>query len=525
VARLFQSDAWPAPETWPRLAALATNTGLLLAGTLLLAVPAGAVLAVLFERTDLPGRRLLWGLLVATLFVPLPLFTSAWQLALGAGGWLPVLAWSAQMTGWAPWAQGLVPAATVHALAGLPWVVLLVGRALRSTERDLEEDALLIRGPAWVLCHVTLPRCLGAVAAACLFVGLLTATEITVTDLMQVRTFAEEVYTQFTLSSDPTDILVARAITAALPAVALCVLLVLLLASQVERIVPAGVVQLRPAAVIALGAWRWPVAVVVWGVVLFFLVPPAGLVWRAGLAGLPPTWSVVHLVRQLGQTAAADGLALVRSLAVAALSGVLCAALALVGSWLAREARWFRLGLLALLAVAWATPGPVLGVALKGVIAWLLDTTGRPAWLERLLYYGPSPAPLVWVHIVRFLPFAVALVWPFVRLLPRELIEMARLDGAGPWSELTAVVAPLTLPAVWRAAVAVAALALGELSAGKLVSTPGAEGFAEMVFAQMHYGVSANLAAGCLLLLLAVLALSLGVGWRVAGGGWRANGG
>src|SRR5262249_35852880 len=57
-----------------------------------------------------------------------------------------------------------------------------------------------------------------------------------------------------------------------------------------------------------------------------------------------------------------------------------------------------------------------------------------------------------------------------------------------------------------RAGVAVAVLALGELSAGKLVETPGSETFAHAVFVQMHYGVTNDLAALCLVLLLVVLA-------------------
>jgi ABC-type spermidine/putrescine transport system permease subunit II len=46
-------------------------------------------------------------------------------------------------------------------------------------------------------------------------------------------------------------------------------------------------------------------------------------------------------------------------------------------------------------------------------------------------------------------------------------------------------------------------LSLGEISAGKLVSTPNWPTYAEMVFTQMHYGVTNDLAARCLLLLIA----------------------
>src|SRR5262249_51556442 len=144
-------------------------------------VPAGAALAVLMERSDLPGRRALRGLTVLTLFVPLPLLATAWQAALGPARPGPDLA----------------AAVAVHALAGLPWAVWLVGLGLRWVERDAEEDALLAAGPAAVLAGVTLPRAALAVAAAALLVAVQAADEITVTDLFQVRTFAEEVYSQF----------------------------------------------------------------------------------------------------------------------------------------------------------------------------------------------------------------------------------------------------------------------------------------------------------------------------------------
>src|SRR5581483_11973836 len=110
---------------------------LLVGGTLALSLPAGVAGAVLLYRTNLPGRRWLRLLVLLTLFVPLPLFTSGWQAVVGSGGWLPVAIWSpprpdepaspATGVAWAPWGQGVGSAVWVHAVAGLPWVILLVG--------------------------------------------------------------------------------------------------------------------------------------------------------------------------------------------------------------------------------------------------------------------------------------------------------------------------------------------------------------------------------------------------------------
>jgi iron(III) transport system permease protein len=504
LAGVLDPASWPDSDVRQRLLSLARTTAVLVAAVLLLCIPAGVCLAVLLERTDLPGQRWLGALLLGTLFVPLPLFTSGWQTVL-------MRLWAASPGSWTPWTLGVASAAWIHAVAGLPWVVLLAALGLRGVERDLEEDALLLTGPVGVLWRVSLPRCAALVAAAGLWVAVQTATEITVTDVMQVRTLAEEVYTQFVApephpgtrgASDP----LARAVTASLGQVALSVALVLLLVRQAERRVPAGPLQMRPAAVVLLGRWRWPAALLVAAVVLALTaVPVAALLWRAGLAGQPSAWSLVGLARQLGRTASSDGGKLARSLLVAAVAGGMCASLALLACWEARGARWLATGLLALLAVAWAMPGPIVGLGLKAVFRAVLDATGWPEALAHLVWYGPSPVPLLWVFVLRFLPFAVALLWPVLRLLPRELFEAAALDGAGPHQQLASIVWPAAWPAVLRAALAVTVLSLGEISASKLVSTPGEESYAELVFTQMHYGVTADLAARCLLLLGIVL--------------------
>jgi ABC-type Fe3+ transport system permease subunit len=86
--------------------------------------------------------------------------------------------------------------------------------------------------------------------------------------------------------------------------------------------------------------------------------------------------------------------------------------------------------------------------------------------------------------------------------------------------EFCRLVVPLTAAAWVRAALAVAILSLGELSAGKLVETPGAQTFAHEVFNQMHYSVTNNVAALCLVLLVIVVlggSVWAGLGWLLRG--------
>jgi ABC-type Fe3+ transport system permease subunit len=163
--------------------------------------------------------------------------------------------------------------------------------------------------------------------------------------------------------------------------------------------------------------------------------------------------------------------------------------------------------MLILLATAWTLPGPVLGLGLKAAFQFLSRLSGG-GFVESLLETGPSALPVLWVDLVRFTPFAAAVLWPTVRRLPQELFDAAAVDGAGPWRQLTHVAFPLSAAACLRAGLAAGVLSLGEISAGKLVSTTGFKTYAEQIFTQMHYGVTAALAAQCLLLLAAVVAVA-----------------
>ncbi|HTU18805.1 MAG TPA: hypothetical protein VMG10_12160 [Gemmataceae bacterium] len=534
---LLASDpsAWHSWAEAPRLLVLARNTLFLILGTLALAMPLGIAGAVLLYRTDLPGRHLWRLLMLLTLFVPLPLFTSGWQTVLGSGGWLPLPVWSSGggtgvspvggsggtgvspvVAVWTPWGQGIGSAIWIHAVAALPWIILLVGQGLFWVERELEEDALTLF-PSWlVLLRVSLPRAGAALGAAALWVSLQAATEISVTDVMQVRTFAEEVYTQI-VGGPTVEEGIARAVAATLPFVLVAAVAVGGMARRWERRLPASrsadaAPLARAPLLFGLGRWRWSLAVLL-GVLAGLLlgVPLCSLVWRAGLAGSPKQWSAAttlhYLLRALRPP---DGRMLSDSLLLAAGAGAVGAVLALLACWAARGSRWFQASILVLMASAWAMPGPLVGLGLKTVIDHLLTITDS-RWLAQVLYHGPSPLPLLWVDVIRFFPCAVAVLWPVARLMPAELSDAARVDGAIPVQELRHVVWPLLAAAVGRAALAVAVLSLGEVSAGKLVATPGMPSYATDIFTQMHYGVTNELAARCVLLLMLVAAGGAGV--------------
>ena len=123
------------------------------------------------------------------LALPLYLQAAGWNAGFGSQGWLtawPQLGRQIALDGW--------PAAIwIHALAAIPWVVLIVSRGLLLVEPELEEDALLDATLGRVVCRVTL-RAAPALMISAIWLLVLTAGEIAVTDLYQIRTYAEEVY-------------------------------------------------------------------------------------------------------------------------------------------------------------------------------------------------------------------------------------------------------------------------------------------------------------------------------------------
>ncbi len=501
-ARLVGAASWQwEPGDLERIARLAANTLLLVGGTCLLAVPAGTLLAVLLIRTHLPGRRVLLGVLVLLLFVPVPLIVSSWQALLGAGGLLPIGLWVSGVD--RPWATGWGPAIWVHGLAAVPWVACIVGLGLRWVEPELEEAAALQLPPWRVLWEVTLPRCRASIAAAALFVALQTAGDISVTDMMLISTLAEEVYTQFTIGGEA----IGHTLLLALPWLIVLIVVLALAARRLERVLPPlPVVARTPRPLIERPGWPWLLIIATAFAVL--IVPAAGLVWRLGEAGQPRYWSPVHAWYQLAAQAWLLGRPLLLSIGTALASGALVAGVALVACWLARDSAPLRAFLLVLLTTAWVMPGPVVGIGLKEFILRIVQDLPAGPW-DPLLYFGPSPLPILWAHLLRFLPAAVLFLWPVVRLIPRGLIETARLQGAGPLRELLLVVWPMTRRATGLIALAVTALAIGELAAAGRVETPQWECFARLLFDRMHYGAASDVAALSLLLLLAVCAVAL----------------
>jgi alpha-glucoside transport system permease protein len=106
---------------------------------------------------------------------------------------------------------------------------------------------------------------------------------------------------------------------------------------------------------------------------------------------------------------------------------------------------------LAAYAFAWMRfPGrDVLFLIVVGLLVVPLQVALIPVarLYDVLGLFGTIPA-VVLFHVAFGLPFAIFLLRNFFVGLPHELLEAARMDGAGEWRVFTRVVLPLGLPAI-----------------------------------------------------------------------------
>ncbi len=474
---------------------LAFESARLVAATEAIALPLGLVLAFVLARTDVWGRRGMVGVVALAAFVPMPLHATAWLGGFGNAG-------RSQALGGGPILVGWPGAAFIHAMAAVPWIVAIAGVGMRAVEPDLEDSARLDLPPWGVVWRVTLRRSLGAVAASALAVAVLTGGDMTVTDLLQVRTYAEESYTQYQRGNAP------AAAAVALPPLVVLGGLVLLGARGLLRADPARIVSARSGARDwRLGRWRVPVGLAVAATAgNLVALPLYSLIWRAGRVGgratqgLEPRWSAGGLWDSLRFAAGelyGPGFArpfrspMLSSAILAALGATATVALAWALAWLARRPGGWRWVAAATVAVTLAVPGPVAGMAL--VIAYL----NWPAVYD-------SPALVVLAYVLRTLPYALLVLWPAIRSLPPEYLEAAELEGYGAWGQVRRVALPLTRGAIAAGWGVAFALALGELPAANLVVPPGTVLLSVRVWELLHTGVESHLAGVGLVTLAAI---------------------
>ena len=116
------------------------NSVLIATGMTVIAVPLGAILAFVMERTDLPGKRWFEPLILVPSFVSPMVLSFGFVVAAGPVGFYTV--WAQELFGVAPWGIYSIMAMTVIAgLTHVPTVYVYASAALKSLGSEVEEAA------------------------------------------------------------------------------------------------------------------------------------------------------------------------------------------------------------------------------------------------------------------------------------------------------------------------------------------------------------------------------------------------
>jgi ABC-type Fe3+ transport system permease subunit len=195
-------------------------------------------------------------------------------------------------------------------------------------------------------------------------------------------------------------------------------------------------------------------------------------------------------------------------------TAAVCLAAALV--WFGRRGGWRRIPLLIAMGVGLAVPGPLIGLA--AVAFFNATSCAAVAWVYERTVVAPTL-----VQVAKILPVPAMMLWFALGSIPRNILDAAALDGAGPWTQFWRIALPMRRRALVGAWVAAFALAVGELAASKVVLPPGIQTISAELFGLLHYGADDQVAAICLTLAAAIAIPSVLLAYIIGRSFWAGR--
>lgn len=462
----------------PRLARALWNTIILAIGSGLLSLAIGAPMAWLTARTDLPGKRAMRSLVLASFVTPPFLGAFAWVMLAGPNaGYLNKL--YRAMTG----AED--PLFNIFSMTGLifvvalytfPYVYIMIVNTLELIASDLEEAAAILGATRfWVAATITLPMVLPAVLSG-FILSLLQALALFGSPAILAlpagfHTITTQIWSLFQYPPKPE--MAAAFSMPLLLATALLLLVQRRLLGRRGYAAVGGKGAVRR--VVPLGPWRYPALAACLLVMACSIFLPYGMLakaafaraWAQPLAGDNVTlanWSLAFLSATT-QTAIVNTLEL--GVLTACVGAVLAALLAYVTS---RELVRGHRALAFIVLTPVVIPGVVLAVGL--FIAYT-----RPPFL----LYGT-----LWIlflaYLTKELPVGYAQSDATFRGIHPELEEAGRILGANRLTVLREITAPLARSGIIAAWCFVFIGVIRELSASILLFTPNTKVMSVVIF-------------------------------------------
>jgi len=503
---LFGDAAWWSAVGNSVLFAVLTTTGAIVLGT---------SLAVLFARTNLPGRRVLGGLLLLPVMIPGLALILGWASMYSPSGYItrlieehtPIPVW---------WDLYTVPGMAMLAIGvAAPVVYLFVRSSLGAQDTALERAAQSAgASPVRALATVTLPLLRPAILNSSVIVFALSLEVLglplilgSASDIDMISTY---LYDHWVNTVPSQQGLVSAGAMVLLATVTVLLIVRNRVTGEVARFVTTG--KGTPPASIDLRWLRWPLCgLVSCYLTAALLLPLAGLALTAATKFLTPYIAPWELFTADNVRAVIDNPVFSRSvrnsILIAAVGGAIAtiaiAALSVVAH---RSAFRFRGSLQYALVYPRAMPGLVTGMAFFWAFV-VLDPSGA----VRGSLWGIGLA-----FAVRSLALGYSAFYPALHALGEDLDRAARTSGADWWMAMRTVVFRLLRPAMAVSFILMFVAMLNDYDPAVFMVTPGTEVMG-LTMLKLWVAGTAGPVAALGLAQVAITLIVLGVGRLVWG--------
>ena len=503
-------DIFLDPFTYRVLGNTIAFSAITLGVSLVLALP----MAWLVERTDFPGKRVVFTLLTVALLIPGFSVALGWLFLFSPRiGLINLALQSVFGLAAAPFDISTLPGmGVVEGLSLTPVTFIMTAVVIRSIDPSLEAAASIGGANLWqTLRRVTLPLAWPGILAASIYVFTIGFAAFDVPAILgmtsRIFTFSTYVY----LEVNPSDGLPDYGGVSALSVfmVGLAVLFSWWYGRMQARAPRYSVVTgkaYRPR-LVELGRFRWlAIAFVTTYFVFSELLPVLTLAWSSGLPYLRPPDAAAFASLSLGNFRTLprelvwSGLR--NTLALMVIVPTITVALSLCVSWVVLRSRLRYRAVFDFFAfLPHTVPTIVFSVA-----AWLLTLFVLRKFVP---IYGTIWI-LVLVYVVAMLSYGSRMTNGALIQLHRELEESARMSGAGLGGVLRSVLVPLLTPALLYAWIWIALLSYRELTLPVVLSTNSNAPLSVVVWSLVlssSFGRASAVAVSMLVLMVPVLAL------------------
>jgi iron(III) transport system permease protein len=503
-----------------RFVGTALNTLAFAAGSAVIALVVGWIMAWIVERTNAPLKGLAYVTATISLGTPYILYVSAWLLVFGKAG--PVNQLYRTLTGSTDVLINIYSMPGMVLVEGFLWsplAFLLVGATLRNANPELEEAARVSGAGVWAtIRRITMRLSLPAIMALSMLVFIRAIEAFEVPALVglpgRISVLTTDIYTNM-MARAPPDL----GGSSALSVLMLLLVLVLLyvyarLSRHAERFATITGKGFRPRP-FDLGRLRYvAAAILVVDFVLLLLVPMLMLAWISLLPFFAPVTAASFKLLSLNNyrtvLASSDDVELlINTMLVAVATATSAVALTFFAAWLAvrRAPGGWLVERLATIPLVF--PGLVLGVAVMQVFLHL-----------PIPLYG-TIGILIWAFVINYLPYGMRYSSSGMLQIHRELEEAAAVCGASALTRLRRIVAPLLAPALVAGWLFIFLMATRVLSLAILLAGPRSQTMAVAMFDLWGNGQGTELAALGLMwsMLMAMIAVLFYVFARRSAGG------